>query len=205
LATDFTGNGHHQYPVVWRAGDGPAASGRLEVAADGLVLHGSREPNGLRIGFDELSSIEIGRGPSERINGDKSVVLERHACERVLIAALGGVGLLGEINELLARLRAEHAAHARVAVVVPIRHGSSEHARELVAEGPPFELESLELERHDVFVGEREVVFLFEGDSVPAAVEAISRNPAVLKAALRWRGILSGRPRLLEQRFGWTR
>ena len=75
----------------------------------------------------------------------------------------------------------------------------------LVAEGPPFDLESLELERHDVFVGEREVVFLFEGESAPAAVEALSHNPAVLKAALRWRGILAGRPRLLQQRFGWTR
>jgi hypothetical protein len=27
----------------------------------------------------------------------------------------------------------------------------------------------------------------------------------VLKAALRWRGILAGRPRLAEERFGWTR
>jgi hypothetical protein len=205
LSDDSTRNGHSQYPVVWRAGDGPLASGRLEVGSEGLVLHGSGDADGLRIGFDDLSSIEIGRGARERINGDKSVVLERHSCERVLIAALGGVGLLGEINELLARLRAEHTAHARVAVVVPIRRGSSDRARELVAEGPPFDLESLGLERHDVFVGEREVVFLFGGDSAPAAVEALSHNPAVLKAALRWRGILAGPPRLLQQRFGWTR
>jgi hypothetical protein len=26
----------------------------------------------------------------------------------------------------------------------------------------------------------------------------------VLNAAVRWRGILAGRPRLAEERFGWT-
>jgi hypothetical protein len=27
----------------------------------------------------------------------------------------------------------------------------------------------------------------------------------VLKAAVRWRGILGGRPRLAAEQFGWTR
>jgi hypothetical protein len=194
----------HDYAVVWRTGDGPPSSGRLELGEDELVLHG-RETTGLRIPFDELSSVEIGRGAGERINGDKSVVLERHSCDRVLIAALGGVGLLGEITALLARLRAEHAARACVAVVVPIRRGTAEEARRLVEEGPPFDVETLGLERHHVFVSEREVVFFFEGDSAAAAVDALSRSPGVLKAALRWRGILAGRPRLAEEQFGWTR
>jgi hypothetical protein len=48
-------------------------------------------------------------------------------------------------------------------------------------------------------------VFFFEGDSATAAVEALSRSPRVLNAAVRWRGILAGRPRLAEERFGWTR
>jgi hypothetical protein len=169
------------------------------------VLHGSGEPEGLRIPFDELSSVEIGRGPSERINGDKAVVLERHSCERVLIGALGGVGLVGELTDLLARLRAEHAARACVAVVVPIRRGRVEDARRLVGEGPPFDVEQSEIERHHVFVSEREVVFFFEGESAADAVDALSRSPDVLKAAVRWRGILAGRPRLAEERFGWTR
>jgi hypothetical protein len=195
----------HDYAVVWRTGDGPTSSGRLELGEDELVLHGAGGPEGLRIPFDELSSAEIGRGAGERINGDKSVVLERHSCDRVLIAALGGVGLLGEITDLLARLRAEHAARACAAVVVPIRRGTAQEARRLVEEGPPFDVEHLGLERHHVFVSEREVVFFFEGDSAAAVVEALSRSPGVLKAALRWRGILAGRPRLAEEQFGWTR
>jgi hypothetical protein len=194
----------HEYAVVWRTGEGPTSSGKLGLGADDLVLHGSGE-DGLRIPFDQLSSVEIGRTAGERINGDKSLVLERHSCERVLIAALGGVGLLGELTDLLARLRAERAARACVAVVVPIRRGTAEAARQLVEEGPPFDLERLGLERHHVFVSEREVVFFFDGESASAAVDALSRSPRVLNAAVRWRGILAGRPRLAEEQFGWTR
>ena len=195
----------HEYAVVWRTGAGPTSSGRLALGDDDLVLHGSGEPDGLRIPFDELSSVEIGRAADERINGDKSLMLERHSCERVLVAALGGVGLLGELTDLLARLRAERAARACVAVVVPIRRGTAEAAQRLVEAGPPFDLEGLGLERHHVFVSEREVVFFFEGESASAAVEALSRSPRVLNAAVRWRGILAGRPRLAWEQFGWTR
>ena len=195
----------HDYAVVWRTGDGPTSSGKLEVGDDHLVLEGSDEPARLRIPFDELTSVEIGRGTAERISGDKTLVLERHSCERVLVAALGGVGLLGELTDLLARLRAERAARACVAVVVPIRRGTAESAQQLIEEGPPFDVEGLGLERHHVFVSEREVVFFFEGESATAAVEALSQSPRVLKAAVRWRGILAGRPRLAEERFGWTR
>jgi hypothetical protein len=199
------GSSSHEYAVIWRTGDGPTSSGKLELGADDLVLHGSTEPDGLRIPFDELASAEIGRAAGERINGDKSLVLERPSCERVLVAALGGVGLLGELTDLLARLRAEHAARACVAVVVPIKRGTAEAARRLVEEGPPFDLDRLGLERHHVFVSEREVVFFFEGESAAAAVDALSRTPRVLDAAVRWRRILAGRPRLAEEQFGWTR
>jgi hypothetical protein len=45
----------HEYAVVWRTGTGPISSGRLELGEDDLVLHGSGEPDGLRIPLDELS------------------------------------------------------------------------------------------------------------------------------------------------------
>ena len=204
MSTESVHERPQEYAVVWRTGDGPNSSGKLELGADDLVLHGSSEDE-LRIPFDELSSAEIGRAADERINGDKSLVLERQSCERVLVAALGGVGLLGELMDLLTRLRAERAARACAAVVVRIRRGAAEAARRLVGEGPPFDADQLGLERHHVFVSEREVVFFFEGDSAAAAVDALSRSPRVLNAAVRWRGILGGRPRLAEERFGWTR
>jgi hypothetical protein len=202
-------NGVHEraneYAVVWRTDNGATCCGRLELGENDLVLNGAAAPEGLRIPLSDLSSVEIGRAPGDRINGEKSLVLERNSCERVLVAAFGGVGLLGEINELLARLRSEQVARARVAVVVPIRRGKAEVARQLIEEGPPFELEDVGLERHHVFVGEREVIFFFEGERAAAAVDALARSPGVLRAAVRWRGILAGRPRLAEERFGWTR
>jgi hypothetical protein len=204
VSTQAVHKSPHDYAVVWRTGDGPTSSGRLELGQEEVVLHGT-DRTGLTIPFADLASVEIGRGTGDRINGDKSVVLERHSCERVLIAAFGGLGLLGEITDLLVRLRAEQAARACVAVVVPIRRGASEQARRLVEEGPPFDVEHLGLERHHVFVSGREVVFFFEGDGAATVVEALSRNPGVLKAAARWRGILAGRPRLAEEQFGWTR
>ena len=193
------------YAVVWRAGDGPTSSGGLRVGANHLVLRGASETEDLRIPLDDLSSIEVGRGLGERINGQKSVVLERRSCERVLIAAFGGIGLVEELCNLLARLRAERAAQARAAVILPIRGGTADAARRLVAEGPPFDIEGVGLERHHVFVSEREVVFFFEGDSGPAAIEALSRSANVLKAAVRWRRIVSGPPRLAYEQFGWQR
>ena len=204
MSTQAVNKSPHDYAVVWRTGDGPISSGKLELGQDEVVLHGT-DHAGLRIPFADLASVAIGRGTDDRINGDKSVVLERHSCERVLIAAFGGLGLLGEITDLLGRLRAEQAARACIAVVVPIRRGASEQARRLVEEGPPFDVEHLGLERHHVFVSGREVVFFFEGDSAATVVEALSRNPGVLKAAARWRGILAGRPRLAEEQFAWTR
>jgi hypothetical protein len=197
------GDDLHDYAVVWRTGAGPSTSGRLELGADEVVLEAAEQE--LRIPLEELSSVEIGRGPGERINGEKSVILERRSADRVLVAALGGLGLVGEIAELLARLRVEHATRARVVVVAPIRPGTVEAARRLVEEGPPFDIEQFDLDRHHVFVGEREVVFLFEGESAAEVVDAFSRSPRVLKAALQWRGVLAGRPRLAEERFAWTR
>jgi hypothetical protein len=49
------------------------------------------------------------------------------------------------------------------------------------------------------------VIFFFEGEQAAAAVDELARSPGVLKTAVRWRGILAGRPRLAEERFGWAR
>lgn len=89
---------------------------------------------------------------------------------------------------------------------LPVGYGGHEdHWIRLVEEGPPFDIQVLGLERHHVFVSEREVLFFFEGDSAAAAVDALSRSRRVLNVAVRWRGIVGGRPRLAEERFRWTR
>lgn len=90
-------------------------------------------------------------------------------------------------------------------MVAPIKPGAADVARRLIEERPPFDLERLGLQRHHVLVSEREVVFFFEGEDATAIVEALSRSPAVLKAAVRWRSVLAGRPRLAQEQFGWVR
>jgi hypothetical protein len=51
----------------------------------------------------------------------------------------------------------------------------------------------------------REVVFFFEGENAAGAVDALAQSPNVLQAAVRWRRILGGRPRLAAERFAWAR
>jgi hypothetical protein len=194
-----------QFAVAWRTGDGAACSGKLEVGRDELVLKGAATHEGLHIPLVDVSSVEISRVPADRVNGQRSLVVERESSsERVLIAALGGIGLLGELNDLLARLRAEPTGRVCVAVVAPIREGTANVARALVEEGPPLDVHQLELQRHHVFVSEREVVFIFEGEDAATAVNVLSRSPGVLQAAARWRRILAEPPRLAEEKFFWT-
>jgi hypothetical protein len=192
----------HAYAVAWRVGDKSACSGKLEVGRDEIVLKGASAPEGIHIPFLDVSSVEISRVPADRLNGQRSLAVERDSSERVLIAALDGIGILAELNDLLARLRAEPPGRTCVAVVVPIRPGTADAARRIVKEGPPLDIETLKLNRHQIFVGEREVVFTLEGDTA-AAVDALSRTRRVLQAAARWHNILSGPPRLAEERFHW--
>src|SRR6266508_3849314 len=74
----------HALRTTARRHRGPArdrerAHARLSRCSAGVPrsLHGSGGPDGLRIPFDALSALEIGRGAGERINGDKRLGLAR--------------------------------------------------------------------------------------------------------------------------------
>jgi hypothetical protein len=90
-------------------------------------------------------------------------------------------------------------------VVAPLRPAAREAARELLAEGPPFDLASTALESHQVFLTDREVVFLFEGPDAKENVQKIAGSPDMWRAAARWREVLAGRPRIAESAYVWTR
>ena len=90
-------------------------------------------------------------------------------------------------------------------VVAPLRPAAREAARQLLAEGPPFDPHAAGLERHDVFVTDREVVFVFEGPDAKKKVEKIAGDPGVWRAAARWGEVLAGRPRIAESAYVWTR
>jgi hypothetical protein len=204
LSADAIRERANTYAVVWRTDDGPTCSGRLELGEKELVLNGAAAPEGLRIP-SPISPL------SKSVAGPAIASTARSRSSSSGAPASGaGCGPRrdrpGGRDQRAPRSPAQRARQAGARCgVVPIKRGKAELARELVEEGPPFELEDVGLERHHVFVGEREVVFFFEGEEAAAAVDALARSPGVLKAAVRWRGILAGRPRLAEEGFAWSR
>lgn len=196
------------YAVVWREADGPVLAGKLELGVDGLSLKGSG-PRGLlarrRLDYADLTEIRIGREPSERLNSLTSVILERHAAPPIFVAALESPGTVFELGDVLAELASERASKAScVTVVVPIKRGAQERALRLIEAGPPFDPTELSLERHRVFVTEREVVFLFEGEDARRAVEKLARRPSVWRVAAAWRDCLAGAPRVAVEAYSWA-
>jgi hypothetical protein len=94
---------------------------------------------------------------------------------------------------------------SRLVVVVPLKAGSRERVKELVREGPPFELEQTQFDRHHVFVTDREVVFLFESDGASQTLHLPGEDPALWRAAEAWREVMAGRPRIASTVFSWVR
>ena len=94
---------------------------------------------------------------------------------------------------------------SRLVVVVPLREGTRDKARSLLAEGPPFDLEATDFDRHEVYVTEREVVFVFESEALPATLRLPGEDPAVWKAAAAWEELMAGKPRRAETAYSWRR
>ena len=90
-------------------------------------------------------------------------------------------------------------------VIVPLKPGAAERARELLAAGPPFDLEESAFTRHTVHLTEREAIFVFEGDGDSATLALAAEDPGVWSAAAAWRECLAERPRVARLAFGWER
>jgi hypothetical protein len=90
-------------------------------------------------------------------------------------------------------------------VVVPLKPGAVERARELLATGPPFDLEKSAFRRHAVHLTEREVIFAFEGEGDSATLALGAEEPELLKAASAWKELFAERPRIARLAFAWER
>ena len=93
----------------------------------------------------------------------------------------------------------------RLVVIAPLKKGGLARARQLLEEGPPFELEQTRFDAHEVFVTEHEVVFLFEGPPGSTTLELPGQDPRLWKAAAAWAECLAGRPRIARAAFAWRR
>jgi hypothetical protein len=197
------------YAVIWREPGGPAFAGELALARGSLRLDGSG-PDGslarMRIPYGDLAGVRIGRAPEERLNGLPCVILERHAGPPISIGAVSGTGTAFAVGQALAELISEQAAtYARSTIVVPIKPEKADRVRELIAQGPPFDPASTSLERHEVYLTDREVIFVFEGPDVQTLARELVKSPAAWRAAAAWRECISGRPVAAEPAYSWTR
>ncbi len=93
----------------------------------------------------------------------------------------------------------------RFVIVAELREGSARRVAEVLREGPPYALEQTSLERHEVFLSEREVVFLFEGVHAEEEAKRLLGEDRLLESAGRLGVHLRSRPRVPAELFGWER
>jgi hypothetical protein len=192
-----------RYAASFCAGFQAPVSGALTIEDSYLLLEGHSLQGHVEfhIPFSEISEVSIGRLPEERLNGHAALLLSRRDGELVRVKPKA-FGFLYELADLLSGLAREHAdRHEQVAVALPLRKGRLSQARELIAQGPPFDPAVLGLRRHEVFLTDEEAVFVFEGPNVRRMLERLTRDPTLWQAGLAWRTCVGGRPRLLAEAY----
>lgn len=94
---------------------------------------------------------------------------------------------------------------SRLVVIVPLKAGARERVDGLLREGPPFDLEQTQFDRHHVCVTDREVVFVFESDGPRHTLHLPAEDPGVWRAAQAWRQVMAARPRIASTAYSWAR
>jgi hypothetical protein len=189
-----------RYAVAFEVEGAPAA-GALAVGEEGVRLSGRRRGEWFELSIprEDLAGVHIGRSSGERLNGYKTVVLERRDRPDVLVAPFG-FGFLHEIADLLGSINAQPSRPSeRLELIVPIRRGSLLRVRQLISTGPPFAPKQLGLRRHEVYLVDDQVRFVFEGYGVRDALQHLVGDVAVWRAGLSWRQHIAGRPQLGDE------
>jgi hypothetical protein len=94
---------------------------------------------------------------------------------------------------------------SRFVVTAQLREGSGPEVAELLRDGPPFDIEETTLLRHEVFLGENEVVFLFEGPHAEAEARRLMLDARALSRVRHLGAHIEGRPRMPTEVFRWER
>src|SRR5215211_1150617 len=192
------------YGVVWREGESPLATGKLELLPRGIRLEGLEGTQ--EISYELLANVRVGRLAGERIGGRPSVVLERRAGAPVTIVTVAKSSLVGEIVERLSALQLGDERPHRLAIVLPLKPESHEAVRALLAGGPPFDPAHMPgLERHEVFLTPQEAIFVFDSQPGEDALAPLAAEPELWPAAAAWGDHLAGPPRISENVYSWKR
>ena len=96
----------------------------------------------------------------------------------------------------------------RLAIIAALKEGTGPRAAELLAAGPPLELEQTHFVRHAVFIGRDAVAFVFEGPDVEWELDELTSDvfhPGLQAALGAWEEIVDGRPIIAREVFFWER
>jgi hypothetical protein len=198
------------YPVVWALNHGHPITGTLEIAGTDIRLAGQAQDGTgatCRIAAAELFHVSESGAATDRVNGLRSVVVDERGGRRIFIAPQAGGEHLSEIAVLLQDAAGlAGRALSRVVVCVPVDPAHVERVRELVRRGPPYDLDQVPgLERHEVYITGRDVLFVFEGSDPGFAVERVMRDARVWSALERWDDHVTGRPSVIDPDYTWSR
>jgi hypothetical protein len=92
---------------------------------------------------------------------------------------------------------------SQVVVVARLREGTEARARELVAEGPPFDPREMGFDRIAVYLSPGEVIFHFEGKGAAQKLSDVVDDMVVSASFSRWAPLLEGTPKLAHESYFW--
>jgi hypothetical protein len=193
------------YAVTWEEPDGIRRSGRLELGTDALHLVGSNGDGAAstELPYTDVRRFGLARSGGERLQGRPTLLLELPGGQILKIAGVSQPGIVAELSDRLAMLTGDPSKVEKAAIVVPLRPGSRAEVEELLRNGPPFEPERLGLVRHEVYVSDDEVIFVFQG--LPSMfAERLAEDDSFWSAATAWRRLVRGRARFAEAAYSWS-
>ena len=94
--------------------------------------------------------------------------------------------------------------NTRIAVAAKIRPGKRAKLEQMLSEGPPFDLADAGFDHHHVYLGDEDILFLFEGGSPVTAMKRLAAEHTLMGHVLRMAGVVSS-PHLLAEAYSWDR
>ena len=94
--------------------------------------------------------------------------------------------------------------NSRIAVAAKIRPGKRAKLEQMLSEGPPYDLADAGFDHHQVYLGDEDVFFLFEGGSPVTTVKRLAAERNLMGHVVRMAGVLSS-PHLLAEAYSWDR
>lgn len=92
----------------------------------------------------------------------------------------------------------------QVAILAEILPGKRRELEAFLEQGPPFDPATEGFERHEVFVGDSEVVFVFTGPAAMPNLERMSSSHDLVRHVLSLSHLVEA-PRVLNMTFEWRR